>query len=98
MNKSRGRLQADDANYKLHSEDGVHFLTDTNPAPTSTYYGFIVTGSTTNISSITYIDDAKVTGSILDITMVQGGYYPISSGFSTITLASGDMMLLKKTT
>lgn len=91
------REAADELNYKSHSEDGVHFLTGTDAAPTAMYYGFIVTGESTVISSITYVNAAKQTGDITLVTMVQGMYYTIPGGFSTITLTSGDMILLKKT-
>lgn len=85
---------------KEHSFDGVHFLSGTSAAPSGKYYGFIVTGDPTEISSITYYknstnNDGKVSGDITSITLVQGGYYPIPGGFTTITLSTGDMILLK---
>ena len=82
--------------YKDHAENGVHFLSDTNPAPANKYYGFIVTGASTVISSITYIDSTKQSGDITQLDMNVGMYYPIPGLFSTITLTSGNVILLKK--
>ena len=93
---SINRKATDEANYKAHSEDGVHFLSGTSAAPDGKYYGFLNTGDSTVIDSITYIDSTKQSGDITAITMVQGGYYPVPGGFSTITLSGGDMILLKK--
>ena len=62
--KSNGRLRSDEENYKAHSEDGVHFLSGTAPAPDGVYYGFVVTGDVTAISSITYILDSKISGDL----------------------------------
>lgn len=92
---SVNRRAANEWKHKDHAEDGVHFLSDTNPAPTGSYYGFIVTGDTTVIASITYIDSSKQTGTLTNITLSQGLYIPIPGLFSTITLTSGDMILLK---
>lgn len=94
---SVNRRAANEWKYKDHAEDGVHFLSGTGAAPTDKYYGFIVTGDTTVISSISYIDSSKQSGDITLITLVQGIYYPIPGLFSTITLTSGDLILLKYT-
>jgi len=80
---------------KQFAENGIHFLSGTDPAPDGIYSGFIVTGSSTVINSIDYIDDTKIGGNITDITLVQGMYYPIPGGFSTLTLSSGDMILVR---
>ena len=92
--KSQGKLKADVDHYKAHAEDGIHFLTDTNPAPEDNYYGFLVTGANTVITDITYRFPDLISGDITAITLLQGGYYPIP--FKTITLSSGNMMLLKE--
>jgi len=93
---SQSKLQSDALNYKAHAEDGIHFLSGTVAAPDNVYYGFVVTGEGTVIDSITYINTSLITGDIADITMVQGLYYTIPGNFSSITLTSGDMMLLKR--
>lgn len=82
-------------NAKMHSEDGIHFLAGTDPAPNEVYYGFINTGSDTAIANITYINSSKQTGLITDISLPQGIYVSIPGLFSTITLLSGNMILLK---
>lgn len=92
---SVARKAANEWLYKAHAEDGIHFLTNTSPAPTGAYYGFVVTGENTVISSISYINPTKQSGDITAITLLQGVYYPIPGLFSTITIDSGDMMLFK---
>ena len=82
--------------YKDHAVEGVYYLTGTNPAPTGKYYGFIVTGDNTVISSITYIDPSKQGGDITQIGMNVGMYYAVPGLFSTITLTSGNIILLRK--
>ena len=94
--ESSVRNIVDEQNYKAHAENGVHYLTDFNPAPIGVYYGFIVTGESTVISFIAYLDAARQSGDITAITLVQGMYFPIGGNFSTITITAGDLMLLKQ--
>ena len=94
---STNRRAASELFYKAHAEDGVHFLTDTNAAPTADYYGFLVLADAV-VASITYIDSTKQTGDITSVTTFStGSYISIPGGFSTITLTSGELMLLKYT-
>lgn len=86
----------DDQNYKAHAESGVHYLTDTNPAPEGIYYGFIVHDEATIISSITYINGDKQTGDITGLVLIPGMYMSIPGLFSTMTISAGSVQLLKK--
>ena len=88
---SINRKAANEWFHKAHAEDGVHFLTDTNAAPTGKYKGFVVIADAT-IASITYDPTFNATGDITAINFYSG-YYPIR--FSTITLTSGSLMLIK---
>ena len=93
---SVNRTSSDELNYKSHSEDGVHFLTDANPAPTGNYYGFYVIADTV-VASITYIDSSKQTGDLTAVTsFLAGAYITLPGLFSTITLTSGEIQLFKK--
>lgn len=89
-------IAADKINSKDHGGNGVYFLSGTDAAPEDRYYGFIVTGENTVISTINYIDESKQSGDITQIGMNIGMYYPIPGLFSTITLTSGNVILLKK--
>jgi len=89
---SVNRKAADEFNHKSHAQDGVHFLLDTNPAPTAKYSGFVVLTDTV-ITSITEQTLGSITGDITAVTFT-AGYYPLS--FSTITLTSGSLMLIKE--
>lgn len=89
------RTLSDDQNYKTHAEDGVHFLSGTDPATAGIYYGLVVTEEA-SITSITYIDANLQTGDITTMTFPAGIYIPIAGGFSTITLSAGAAMLFKK--
>lgn len=91
---SVNRRAADEFQYKAHSEDGVIFVVDTNPAPTGYYYGFVVLADAV-IDSITPIDSSK-NGDVTTVTAFPAGLY-ISQpgGFTTLTLLSGQVMLLK---
>ena len=80
---------------KDHAEDGCHYLSGTSKSPIGVYYGFIPTGETTVISNITMLDSNTDSGDIKALTMIQGLYYPVTSGFTDITLTSGDMILFK---
>lgn len=92
---SVNRRAGDEFQYKSFAEDGVHFLTDTNAAPTGAYYGFLVLTDAV-ISSITYIDPNKQSGDITDVSsFATGMFISIPGGFSTITLTSGELQLLK---
>jgi hypothetical protein len=94
---STNRRAADEFQYKAHAEDGVYFLVDTNAAPTSSYYGFYVLADAV-VSAITHIDSTK-NGDITIVTSIPAGaYISQPGGFSTITLTSGEVMLLKYTT
>ena len=74
---------------KSFANKGVHFLTDTNPAPVGSYSGFVILNDTV-IASITTNSD--ITGDITAVIFTSG-YIPIE--FSTITLTSGTLMLIK---
>ena len=93
---SANRRAADEFQYKSHSEDGVYFLVDTNAAPAGFYYGFIVLADAV-VAAITHID-ATGNGNVTTVTSFPAGMY-ISQpgGFSTMTLTSGEVMLLKYT-
>lgn len=94
---SVNRRAANELLYKAHSEDGVHFLTGTSAAPSNDYYGFIVLADAA-VSAITYIDSTKQTGDITSVTSFPTGMYiSIPGGFSTLTLAYGQLILLKYT-
>lgn len=97
---SVNRKAADEFQHKAHAEDGIHLLSDTAAAPSANYYGFIVTSSDVVISSITYnpgVEGLYVTGDTDFSAMIlpQGLYVPIKGGFSTLTLGSGSVILLK---
>ncbi len=92
---SIGRGASKELNSKMHSEDGIHFHSGVQAAPTDVYYGFINTGADTVITTITYIDGTKQSGTITGMTLFQGLYVSIPGLFSTITIASGNMILLK---
>ena len=79
---------------KSFSEGGVHFLSGTNAAPTSIYYGFLVITETV-IASITPIDSVKLSGTPTTPTYPAGLFISIPGKFSTITLTSGNIMLVK---
>lgn len=92
---SINRRAATEFLYKAHAEDGIHFLTDTNAAPSGYYYGFLVLAEAV-VASITYVDPNKQTGDITSVTAFPtGSYISIPGGFSTITLTSGELMLVK---
>lgn len=82
---------------KDHAEWGVHYLVDTDPAPTGAYYGFTPLSNNVAVSSITYIDASLQTGDndFTSVTMLQGHYYPTPGLFSTITLSAGNAELYK---
>ena len=94
---SANRQAADEFNYKAHAQDGICIVTNTNAAPTAQYYAFVVLADAV-IASITYVDSTKQTGSaITSVTSFPAGFYiPIPGLFTTITLTSGQIMLLKK--
>jgi len=94
---SVNRNAADEFNYKAQAQDGICFVTDTDAAPVAQYYGFIVLAEAA-ITSITYIDSGKQTGdAITTVTAFPAGMYVSIPGlFTTLTLASGEVMLLKK--
>lgn len=79
---------------KSFSEEGVYFLTDTSAADTGDYYGFLVLTDTV-VASISPIDSAKLEGDITAITLSTGTFISIPGRFSTITLTSGNIMLLR---
>lgn len=91
---SVNRRAVDEFQYKAHSEDGVVFVVNTNAAPTSYYYGFLVLADAV-IDSITHVDSSK-NGDVTTVTSFSAGLY-ISQpgGFTTLTLTSGEVMLLK---
>lgn len=92
--KSSTRSAGDDLQYKQHAQDGVHFLVSTNAAPTGYYYGFVVIADAV-VASITHINSAK-NGDVTTVTSFPAGMYVSQpGGFSTITLTSGEIMLLK---
>lgn len=93
---SRGLKRVSDSVNQAYAIDGVHYLVDNNASPVSKYDGFIVTGETTVIASITYIDSTKQGGNLLLLTLPQGMYIPVPGLFSTMTLTSGNVILLKK--
>jgi len=92
---SINRKAADEWFHKAHSEDGITFLSSTSPATTAEYYGFVVTTAEATVSSITLLDPSKVSGDITVMSFGQG-YYSIPGGFSTITLATGNVILLRE--
>jgi len=87
----------DDLKAKQFAENGIHLLTGTAAAPAGTYAAFIPLADNCAISAITLINSALVTGAnnFAGVTLVQGMYYEIPGGFSTITLSAGNMMLIK---
>lgn len=95
---SVNRRAADEFQYKAHAEDGICFVTGTSAAPTSLYYGFIVIADAV-IASITYVDSSKQTGdAITAVTSFPAGWYQSIPGlFTTLTLTSGQVELLKYT-
>lgn len=95
---STNRRAADEFQYKAHAEDGICIVTNTDPAPEGYYYGFIVVSDAV-LSSITLIDSSKVTGGALtDVTTFYTGFYQVvPGGFTTLTLTSGEVELLKYT-
>ena len=82
-------------NTRLTGGDAIHFLTDTEAAPIGNYFAFIPDNSAV-ISSITYLDNTKVSGTITSLTLIAGLKYYIPGGFSTITLSAGTMILFKE--
>jgi len=93
---SVNRRAADEFQYKDHSEDGVVFVTDTNAAASSYYYGFVVLADAV-VASITHIDSSK-NGDVTTVTSFPKGMYITQpGGFTTLTLTSGEIMLLKYT-
>ena len=91
---SVNRRAANDLNYKGFAEDGVHFLVDTNPAPSGFYYGFLVLADAV-VASITSIDSVK-NGDVTSVTSIPAGtFISQPGGFTTITLTSGEIMLVK---
>lgn len=92
-----GYEQVQQAGYQAHAGNGVHYyISSEGAAPTDNYYGFVVTGDYVLIDSITFNQPELHTGDIKNITLVQGAYYPIAGGYSSITLSRGDMILLKE--
>ena len=93
---STNRAAADEFQYKNHSEDGVVFVTDTSAAASSYYYGFVVLADAV-VASITHVDSSK-NGDVTTVTSIPAGVY-ISQpgGFTTLTLTSGEVMLVKYT-
>jgi len=92
---SVNRKAGDEFQYKSFAEDGVHFLTGTSAAPSGHYYGFYVLADAV-VSGITYLDESKNSSDITGVTSFPAGVFiPIGGGFSTITLTSGEVMLLK---
>ena len=79
---------------KSHAVNGVYFLSGTSISTEGNYYGFVVTGESTVIDSINYINPTKQRGDITTITLPQGLYVSIPGNFRTITLTSGNMILL----
>jgi hypothetical protein len=75
---------------------GIHVLTGTSGAPAGTYTGFLILEEAT-ISAITLTDSGKVTGTndFAGITLSVGTFIEIPGGFSTLTLGSGSMILVK---
>ena len=75
---------------------GIHILTGTSEATAGTYTGFLVLEDAV-ISAITLTDSAKVTGTnnFAGITLSVGTFSEIPGGFSTLTLTSGSMVLVK---
>jgi hypothetical protein len=94
---SVNRNAADEFNYKAHAQDGICILTDTDPAPVAQYYGIKVLAEAV-VASITYVDSSKQTGdAITTVTALPVGMYiPIPGLFTTLTLTSGEVLLLKK--
>lgn len=93
---SVNRRAADELQYKGFAEDGVHFLVDTNAAPSGNYYGFLVLADAV-VASITHTDSTK-NGDVTTVTSIPAGVF-ISQpgGFTTMTLTSGEVMLVKYT-
>ena len=79
---------------KSFSEGGVYFLSSTDAAPVDVYYGFLVISETV-IASISPIDASKLGGTPLTPIYPAGIFISIPGKFSTITLTSGDIMLVK---
>lgn len=93
---STNRRAADEFQYKAHSEDGVVFVVDTNAAPAGQYYGFVVIADAV-IAAITHMDATK-NGDVTTVTTFPSGYYCSQpGGFTTLTLSSGQVQLLKYT-
>ena len=93
---SVNRRAADEFEYKTHANDGVIFLTDTSAAPTGNYYGFVVLADAV-VSSITHTDSSKNGDATTVTTFPAGVYVSQPGGFTTLTLSSGEIMLLKYT-
>ena len=94
---SANRVAADEFQYKAHAQDGICFVTNTSAAPTAQYYAFVVLADAV-VASITYVDSSKQTGNaITTVTAFPAGMYISIPGlFTTLTLTSGQVMLLKK--
>jgi hypothetical protein len=94
---SVNRNAADEFNYKAHAQDGVCIVTNTSAAPAAQYYAFVVIADAV-VSSISYIDSSKQTGNaITTVTTFPAGFYMSIPGlFTTLTLTSGQVLLLKK--
>lgn len=93
---SINRRAANEMQYKGFAEDGVYFLTGTSAAPTGNYYGFLVLANAV-VASVTHTDSTK-NGDVTAVTSIPAGVF-ISQpgGFTTMTLTSGEVMLVKYT-
>jgi hypothetical protein len=91
---STNRRAADEFQYKSFSEDGVLFVVDTNAVTSGYYYGFLVLADAV-VASITHVDSTK-NGDVTSVTSIPAGVF-ISQpgGFTTLTLTSGEVMLVK---
>jgi len=93
---SVNRRAGDEFQYKSFAEDGVLFVTDTNPATSGYYYGFLVLADAV-VASITHVDSTK-NGDVTSVTSIPAGsFISQPGGFTTLTLTSGEIMLVKYT-
>jgi hypothetical protein len=91
---SVNRRAAVEFQHKAHAEDGVYFVVDTTAAPIGRYYGFVVIDDAV-VSSITHIDATK-NGDVTTVTLFPTGFYCTQpGGFTTLTLSSGAVQLVK---
>lgn len=91
---SVNRKAGDEFQYKSFAEDGVHFLTDTNAAPSGYYYGFLVLADAV-VASITHVDSSKNSDVTSVTSFLAGTFISQPGGFTTMTLTSGEVMLVR---